>query len=78
MSAGQVHWCADGDPFSGRPAEVMRLLADEGKTYGYGYGPGWTMVFGSAQGGISVNPGQWIVRSSDGQITVRDERAADQ
>jgi hypothetical protein len=54
------------------PSEVMRLLATpEGKTFGYGYGPGWSLMFGSEHGDIQVEPGEWVVRHSNGAITVQ-------
>lgn len=59
------------NPLEGRPGEVMRLLASEdGKTFGYGYGEGWSIVFGSEQGDIVVHPGSWITKHPDGSITV--------
>lgn len=55
------------------PSEIMRLLATaEGKTFGYGYGPGWSIVFGSEHGDVKVEPGQWVIRHDDGSISVQD------
>lgn len=65
-----IHWAG----MHGVPSEVTNLLAGpDGSTFGYGYGPGWAMVFGSEQGDVSVEPGQWIVKHDDGSITVEDE-----
>lgn len=49
------------------------LATDEGRTHGYGYGPGWAMDFGSQQGQIRVLPTQWIVRLSNDFLVVEDE-----
>lgn len=66
-----VQWARDGNPLAGSPGEISRFLADaDGKSYGYGYGPGWSMVFGSSQGDISLEPGDWLVRYSDGSYSV--------
>lgn len=68
-----VQWAPSGDALSGKPGEVMRLLASEdGTTYGYGYGPGWSMIFGHEHGDVAVLPGQWVVRHDDGTVTVED------
>lgn len=67
-----VQWAPDG-PMSGVPSAVTRFLASsDGTTYGYGYGPGWSTIFGSAQGDIPVESGQWVVRHPDGRISVED------
>lgn len=66
-----VQWCPSGNPGDGVPSEIVRLLARaDGKTYGYGHGPGWSTVFGSEQGDITVLPGQWVIRHDDGRIEV--------
>lgn len=72
-SVQAVQWCPDGQPLNGRPGQVMRLLAEGGKTFGYGYGPGWSMMFGTAHGDITVQPGQWVIRHHDGTITVQND-----
>lgn len=73
MTKQAVQWAPSGEALSGVPSEVMRLLASpEGKTFGYGYGPGWTMMFGSQHGDVAVNPGQWVVKDEDGSVTVVD------
>ncbi|MDF2990259.1 MAG: hypothetical protein K0S37_773 [Microbacterium sp.] len=60
------------------PSEVTRLLATaDGKTFGYGWGPGSSIIFGSEHGDIQVEPGQWVVRADDGMITVQDEEPVD-
>lgn len=64
-----VRWPPSGD---GIPSKVTRLLAVDGMTWGYGYGPGWSMIFGSEQGDIVVQPGQWVVLHDDGRVTVED------
>lgn len=70
-----LQWGADGNPLNVIPGEVCLFLADEdGLTRGYGYGPGWSMIFGSPQGEIILEVGQWITRLSDGSIIVEDER----
>lgn len=62
------------NPMDMVPSEVMRLLATkDGRTFGYGYGPGWSLIFGSEQGDISVNPGETVTRYDDGTIMVRRE-----
>jgi len=73
-----IQWAPSGNGLDGRPGEVMAFLAtDEGRTHGYGYGPGWAMDFGSQQGQIRVLPTQWIVRLSNGVLVVEDERPED-
>lgn len=68
-----VQWAPSGNPLDGVPGAVVALLADDvGHTFGYGYGKGSTMVFGSAHGDVEVQPGQWVVRGSDGSIYVSD------
>lgn len=76
-TAQTVQWCPDGNPLNGIPGEVCLLLAEDHLTHGYGYGDGWTMIFGTARGDIEVQPGQWVVRHPDGHITVEDERPPD-
>lgn len=66
-----VQWAPSGNALDGVPGTVMRLLASEdGRTFGYGYGPGWSVIFGSEQGDIKLEPGQWVARLADGSITV--------
>lgn len=66
-----VQWCPSGNPLDGVPSEIVRLLArEDGYTYGYGYGPGWSMMFGSEQGDITVLPRQWVIRHEHGSIEV--------
>jgi hypothetical protein len=78
MAERALQWAPSGNPFEAVPSEVTRFIAgDDGKTCGYGYGPGWSMVFGSACGDLQVEPGQWIVRHEDGSLTVEDDWAAD-
>ncbi len=68
-----VQWAPSGNPFEGIPSEITSLLATEdGKTFGYGYGPGWSIGFGSEQGDIFVLPKQWVIRHDDGRIEVSD------
>jgi hypothetical protein len=62
------------DPFDIVPSEVVRLLAaEDGRTFGYGYGPGWLLMFGSEHGDVTVRPGQWVIRHDDGTVTVQNE-----
>ena len=69
-----VQWAPSGNMLDGIPSEVLRLLATaDGKTFGYGGGPGTTMSFGTAHGDINVAPGQWVVVREDGTITIEDE-----
>ena len=72
MTTEAIQWASADDPMSGVPSEIVRLLSDNGRSYGYGYGPGISMMFGSAQGDITVHPGQWVVKHEDGRITVED------
>ena len=69
-----VHWGADGNPLNVVPGEVQLLLAEDGKTFGYGYGDGWSMIFGHPTGEITVEVGQWVVRHDDGRIEVLDDK----
>ncbi|WP_102191326.1 hypothetical protein [Microbacterium aurantiacum] len=69
-----VHWGADGNPLNVIPGEVALLLAEDGQTFGYGYGDGWSMIFGHPSGEITVEVGQWVVRHDDGRIEVLDEK----
>lgn len=68
----KVQWAPSGNPFSGIPGEVVNLLASDGKTYGYGYGKGWELVFYHKAGSVSVSPKQWVVVHDDGRVTVED------
>lgn len=68
-----VQWAPSGNPLDGIPAEVVRLLAaDDGRTFGYGYGPGRSMIFRHEHGEVSLLPGQWIARNQDSTFTVTD------
>lgn len=70
-----VQWAPSGSVMDGVPSEVMRLLADEdGKTYGYGWGPGTSVGFGYKGGDVYVNAGQYVIRHDDGRIEVSDTR----
>ncbi|MFS0885238.1 hypothetical protein [Aeromicrobium sp. 179-A 4D2 NHS] len=63
----------DAVQWVGVPGPVVHLLADEdGKTYGYGYGDGASMVFSYAHGQVIVNYDQWVALWSDGTVTVHD------
>ncbi|WP_146114743.1 MULTISPECIES: hypothetical protein [unclassified Microbacterium] len=53
---------------------MQLLLAEDGMTFGYGYGPGWSMIFGHPRGEITVEVGQWVVRHDDGRIEVLDDK----
>ena len=75
MKAVQV---AD-NPLNIVPSEVVRLLsAEDGRTFGYGYGPGCSLMFGSEHGDVTVHPGQWVVRYDDGTIAVQDHKPEEQ
>lgn len=68
-------WGRPGDHTMCIPSRIARLLADaDGTTYGYGHGPGSSTIFGSAQGDVTIQIGQWVARHADGSITVQDER----
>lgn len=70
-----LQWGATGNPLEVIPGEVCLFLADEdGLTYGYGYGDGWSMIFGSAQGEIVLEVGQWVTKLSNGSVIVEDEQ----
>lgn len=70
-----LQWGASGNPLEVIPGEVCLFLADgDGLTRGYGYGAGWSMIFGSPQGDIVLEVGQWLTRLSDGSVIVEDER----
>lgn len=71
--ATTVQWAPSGNPLDGVPGEMLRHLATNGMTHGYGYGDGWSIVFYSDQGGITINTRQWVTRYPDGRITVTDE-----
>lgn len=73
-STKQVQWASNGNLLDGKPGDVLRLLASaDGVTFGYGGGPGASMVFGTESGSdITVYPGQWVTRHPDGSITVTD------
>lgn len=72
-----LQWCPSGNPLDGMPENMARFLASaDGKTRGYGHGPGWSMGFGTEHGHIYVRPGEWVVRHSDGRITVEDHDPA--
>lgn len=75
MEVDRIQWAPSGNPFDGTPGAIMRFLSKDGKTFGYGYGPGWSMGFGSDQGDIYVEPKQWIVKHDDGRITVEDDQS---
>lgn len=67
-----VQWCPSGRPLDGVPGEVTLLLARGRTTHGYGYGPGWSMIFGYPRGEVQVEPRQWVVRHFDDTVTVED------
>lgn len=67
-------WAPEGI-LSGRPGIIMDLLSEDGKTFGYGPGPGWSFMFGTkSEKWIAVEPGQWVTRYSDGTVTVTDDK----
>lgn len=71
-SGKAVQWCPSGRLLDGVPSDIQLLLSDGGESWGYGYGPGWQMIFGSAYGDVAVEPGQWVVRYDEGRVAVED------
>ncbi len=68
-------WCPSGNPLDVQPGTAVAFIAGEsGRSQGYGYGDGWSILFGSSQGDISLSPGDWLVRLSNGVIAVEQER----
>lgn len=69
-----VQWAPSGNAMSGIPGEIVRFLASpEGKTFGYGYGDGWSVIFGSQDGDVVMKPKDWVVKHRDGSFTVQSE-----
>lgn len=67
-------WCPSGNPLEVRPGVASVFIAGaEGPPQGYGYGDGWSILFGSSQGEIPLEPESWIVRLSNGVISVEQE-----
>lgn len=63
------------DNFLGvQPGLMLNFLSDGGKNFGYGYGPGQSIVFGTKHGDIQVKPGQWVIKDNDGRVSVHDEK----
>jgi len=70
-----LQWAPSGRGLDGIVSEPVLFLAGlDGKTRGYGYGPGWNIVFYSEQGDISLEPRDWLVRLSNGLVVVEKER----
>lgn len=70
-----VQWAPSGSTMSGRPGPVVYFLAsDDGKTYGYGWGPGASVMFGHEHGDVTVLAGQWVNKHEDGTFSVTDEK----
>lgn len=67
-----IQWAPDGNPLNGRPGLVQAFLASPTTVFGYAYGEGWSIIFGSEQGDLQVEATQWIVKQDDGKITVED------
>lgn len=67
-----IQWAPSGNFLEGNPVEVLRFVSTGGVHRGFGGGPGFSMIFGTADGDISVNPKQWIVKYNDGSIKVED------
>lgn len=73
-----AHWAEHG-PLSGVPGQIMRLLASpDGKTRGYGYGPGWSIIFSHEHGSLSVEPGEWVHKHEDGSFSVSTHNSTEQ
>lgn len=69
-----IQWAPRGGN-GGIPSEISDLLASaDGKTRGYGHGPGASTMFGSELGDITVYPGQWVTKYANGDITVTDRK----
>lgn len=66
----QISWMDGSVNSVRRPSEIQSFLSSEGTHYGYGYGPGSSMVFGTEHGDITVEFGQTIVKHSDGTFSV--------
>lgn len=68
-----LQWAPSGNMLDGKPENMVRFLASaEGKTFGYGWGPGWSIMFGTEHGDITLLPGQWVIKNDDGTFTVSD------
>ena len=67
-----VQWAPSGNALEGKVSQILRLLADGDRSFGYGYGTGWSVVFGHLGGDITVLPTQWVLRYPDGRIEVRN------
>lgn len=73
-----VQWAPTGNLIDGVPSTILRLLATGATTYGYGGGPGSTMMFGTSSGAdITVEPTQWVTRYPDGTVSVTDTQPLD-
>jgi len=70
----QIQWAPSGNALDGQPDVVTQFLAPKagGFSWGYGYGPGQSMIFGSAEGEVEVLPKQWIRRYKSGRVEVLD------
>lgn len=68
-----VQWAPNGI-LNAIPGEIMLLLAEDGKTFGYAPSAGWSFTFSHPSGGVKVEPGQWVTRHDDGTITVTDDK----
>lgn len=67
--ARAIQWAPSGNALDGIPGQIMQFLSGPGgKTYGYGYGPGTSLVFAHAKGHVQVQPGQWLVRYPDDRV----------
>lgn len=70
-----IQWAPSGNPLEGVPSEICRFLATaDGRTFGYGYGDGWSMIFGSQRGDISLNAGEWLIANDDGSYEVANAK----
>lgn len=70
-----VQWAPHG-LLNAVPGEILRLLAEDGKTFGYAPSEGWSFTFYHPNGDVKVEPGQWVTRHDDGSIAVTDEHPA--
>lgn len=62
-----------GDGYSFVPSVAQKFFATDGVVRGYGYGAGPAIIFDTPKGAVSVNPGQWIGRTADGDFVVSDD-----
>lgn len=72
-----IQWAPNG-LLDAIPGEILRLLAEDGKTFGYAPSAGWSFTFYYPSGDVKVEPGQWVTRHADGTIGVTDDAPSTQ